>query len=148
MLKHLDVKKNRIKCDNFRLQAQVLSFAKVKILWVNAYMPTDPQLINYDETELLTILNDVEKIIENTEFDEIVFGADFNWDRSRNTGFAACMESWVTRVGLADVWESFPISYTHIHTDLKSTSTLDRFLVSPGLLEHIVDAGRWCSTPW
>ena len=104
-------------------------------------MPTDPQLMNYDETELLTIHNDIEKVIENSEYDEIVFGADFNWDRTRNSGFAACMERWIVRVGLADVWDSYPVSYTHIHTDLKSVSTLDRFLVSPGLLEHIVDAG-------
>ena len=104
-------------------------------------MPTDPQLINYHEIELLTILHEIENIIETTEFDEIVFGADFNWDRSRNSGFSACMERWVARVGLGDVWDSFPVSYTHIHTDFRSTSTLDRFIVSPGLLDHIVDAG-------
>ena len=139
----LDVKKTRIKCDNFRVQAQVLSFAKLKLLWINAYMPTDPQLINYDEIELLTILHEIENIIETTEFDEIVFGAYLNWDRSRNSGFSACMERWVARVGLEDVWDSFPVSYTHIHTDFRSTSTLDRFLVSPGLLDHIVDAGAY-----
>ena len=91
---NLDVKTNRVKCDNFRVQAQVLTFAKVKLLWINAYMPTDPQLINYDETELLTILHEIEKIIENTEFDEIVFGADFNWDRSRPTMGPACNPPW------------------------------------------------------
>jgi exonuclease III len=62
---NLDVKKNRIKCDNFRIQAQVLKFQSVNILWMNAYMPTDPKQINYDETDLIRILNDVEKIIEN-----------------------------------------------------------------------------------
>ena len=97
--------------------------------------------MNYDETELLRILRDIEGIIENTIFDEIIFGADFNWDKSRNNGFVACMDRWVEKTGLLDVWDSFPISYTHIHTDMKSVSTLDRFLVSPGLLEHIEDAG-------
>ena len=75
----------------------------MKILWINAYFPTDPQLINYDETELLGTLSSIEKIIEDTTFDEIIFGADFNWDETRNSGFAACMDRWVDRVGLLDV---------------------------------------------
>ena len=137
----LNIRKNRIKCENFRIQAQVLNFPTVSILWINAYMPTDPQIINYDETDLLKILGDVEEIIENNNFDEIIFGADFNWDKSRNNGFVACMDSWVEKTGLLDVWDLFPVSYTHVHTDMKSFSTLDRFLVSPGLHAHIVDAG-------
>ena len=138
---NLEVKKNRIKCENFRIQAQVLNFPKVNILWINAYMPTDPQKINYDDTDLISILSDLEKIIETTSFDEIILGADFNWDRTRTNGFVACMERWVEKVGLLYVWDSFPVSHTHVHTDMKSLSTLDRFLVSPGLLAHVVDAG-------
>jgi exonuclease III len=131
---NLDIKKNRVQCDKFRVQAQVLGFTNVKILWINAYLPTDPQLINYDETELLKILSTIEKIIETTNYDEIV------WDKTRNTGFVACMDRWVDRLGLLDVWDSFPVSHTHVHKDMKSISTLDRFLVSPGLMQHIVDA--------
>ena len=51
------------------------------------------------------------------------------------------MDIWVKNVGLIDVWDLFPVDYTHLHTDMKSFSTLDRFLVSPGLLPHIVNAG-------
>ena len=68
----LNIRKNRIKCENFRIQAQVLNFPTVSILWINAYMPTDTQIINYDETDLLKILGDVEEIIENNNFDEII----------------------------------------------------------------------------
>ena len=138
---NLNVKKSRVKCSNFRIQAQVLQFPRVNILWINSYFPTDPQLLNYDETELQQILNEVEHVMDSSHYDEVIFGADFNWDRSRNTGFVSCIERWVDRVGLVDVWETFPVDYTHIHTDLKSLSTLDRFLVSPGLLPYITDAG-------
>ena len=137
----LDVKKNRIKNSSFRIQAQVLNFPAVRILWINAYFPTDPQLLNYDQIELQKILNEVETIMDDSDYDEVIFGGDFNWDRTRNTGFVACLQSWVDKVGLLDIWDTFPVDYTHIHTDLKSLSTLDRFLVSPGLLPHITDAG-------
>ena len=137
----LDVKKNRLKTSSFRIQAQVLNFPTVNILWINAYFPTDPQLINYDEIELQQILNEIENIMDTSQYDEVIFGADFNWDRSRNTGYVACMERWVERIGLQDVWDTYPVDYTHVHTDMRSLSTLDRFLVSPGLLPHITDAG-------
>jgi len=125
----LDVKKTCVESSNSRIQAVVLNFSEVDVLWINAYLPTDPQTINFDDTNLIRILNDIEKIIENSVYDEIIFGADFNWDRTRNSGFAACMERWVNKVGLLDVWEKYPVSFTHIHTDMRSVSTLDRFLV-------------------
>ena len=59
----LDVKKNRVQSSNFRIQAQVLHFPKINILWINSYFPTDPQLINYDETDLQIILSDIENIM-------------------------------------------------------------------------------------
>ena len=137
----LDVKKNRVQCSNFRIQAQTLHFPAMTILWLNSYFPTDPQLINHDETDLETLLNDLENIMDSTQFDEVILGGDLNWDKSRNTGFASCIQRWVSRIGLQDVWDTFPVEYTHVHTDLKSLSTLDRFLVSPSLLPHISDAG-------
>ena len=49
--------------------------------------------------------------------------------------------SILERLGLVSVWKKFPIDYTHIHTDLKSTSVLDNFFLSERLLEHVEDAG-------
>ena len=137
----LDIKTNRIKNSSFRIQAQILDFPTVRLLWINAYLPPDPQLVNYDQVELQTILNEVETMMDDSNYDEVIFGGDFNWDKSRNSGFAACLDRWVDRVGLVDIWDKFSADYTHVHTDLKSFSTLDRFLVSPGLLPCITSAG-------
>ena len=138
---NLDVKKTRVKSDSYRFQAQILNFPKINILWINGYFPTDPQLINYDETDLQILLNSVEKVMDGSHYDEVIFGGDFNWDKTRNTGFSSCMERWVNRIGLVDMWDILPVDYTHIHTDWKSLSTLDRFLVSPGLIPLVQDAG-------
>ena len=64
------------------------------------------------------------------------------------------LSSFLERIGLVSVWDKFPIDFTHIHTDLKSTSILDNFFVSKKLLDLITDAGpvhlgdnRSCHSP-
>ena len=104
-------------------------------------MPTDPQTIHYDNEELVEVLNEVEKIMDTAEYDDVAWMGDLNWDRNRNSGFAQTMETFIARLNLCDVWENFPVNYTHIHTDYKSVSTIDRILVNERLLQFIVEAG-------
>ena len=137
----LDLKIKLVKCDNFRLQAKVIEFPATNLLWLNVYFPTDPLTVNFDETELMEVLGDIEKIMDNEEFDDIIIGGDLNWDNSRQSGFSILMRDFTQRVGLQSVWEKFSISFTHVHTDLKSTSILDNFLVNERLLNYIEDAG-------
>ena len=121
--KSLNVKRNIIKTDNFRLQAQTLDFPSTRILWINAYFPCDPQKANFDSTELVKLLSEIESLMDNTEFDDVIIGADCNWDRARNSEFCMLVEEFVNKIGLKSVWEKFPVDYTHIHTDFISTST-------------------------
>ena len=64
-----------------------------------------------------------------------------NWDTSRRSGFSTAMKDFTDRLGLVSVWDQYPVSYTHIHTNLTSTSTLDHFVVNRRLLSLVVDAG-------
>ena len=139
--KSLNVKRNLIKTDNFRLQAQTLDFPASRILWINAYFPCDPQSADFDSTELCTLLKEIESIMDENRFDDVIIGADCNWDRSRTSEFSILMEDFVTKIGLKSVWEKFPVNFTHVHTDFVSTSTIDHFLVNERLLEYIEDAG-------
>ena len=50
--KKLDIKKERIKTKNWRLQAQILHVGNYKLMWINCYCPTDPQTIQYDNIDL------------------------------------------------------------------------------------------------
>ena len=81
--KSVKVKRNIVKTDSFRLQAQTIDFPATRILWINAYFPCDPQSANYDSTELVTLLTELETIMDNNQFDDIIIGADCNWDRTR-----------------------------------------------------------------
>ena len=97
---------------------------------MNVYLLTYQQTVNFDETELLEVMSEVENIIHGNEFDDVVLGGDLNYDEKRNSGFVKALGSILERLGLVSVWKKFPIDYTHIHTDLKSTSVLDNFFLS------------------
>ena len=123
------------------MQAQILHVGDYRIVWFNSYLPTDPQTVQYDDAELLTVLTEIENILDTNSFDDCILGGDFNYDKRRATGFVGTLSRFLERVGLVSVWDKFPIDYTHIHTDLKSTAVLDNFFVSQKLLDMVIDAG-------
>ena len=104
-----------------------------KILWINSYMPCDPGPADaaWDDTDLITCLGQVESLLTSTTYDENVWGKDLNWSMERNTRFARILSSFIARLRLVPVWTHQPVDYTHIHTNYKSTSTLDHFIVTP-----------------
>ena len=104
-------------------------------------MPPDSGKVTLDDDELMTVLTEIENILDNEQFDDCVWQGDLNWHMGRNTGHAAIMERMVSRLGLTSVWSHFPIDFSHMHVDLKSVSTLDHFLVNQrllGALTHVV----------
>ena len=60
------VKRTRVVVQSPRVQAQVLSFSSCKILWINSYLPCDPKLQWFDDTELIQTLSEIEKIVTST----------------------------------------------------------------------------------
>ena len=139
--KNSAIKKIRVPTTGFRTQAQILELPTSRVLWLNTYLPTDPQLQSYDDSELLEVLEHVRAIISSAEFDDLVWGADFNWDPSRNSQFSRIIKSFKDELGLISLWETHPVPYTHVHTDWKSRSILDHFFLSPRLLALVVDCG-------
>ena len=69
-----------------------------------------------------------------------LWAGDFNWDIN-SSGFSHQLRDFIIRIGLVSVWETHPVSHTHIHTNMQSMSTLDHFMVDPALLPAIIDAG-------
>ena len=100
----LDVKKVRVVTTNFRLQAQVLELPTSRVLWLNTYLPTDPRLQQYDDSELQEVLEEVRNILNNIQFDDLVWGSDLNWDPSRNTQFSRTLDAFVRELGLVSLW--------------------------------------------
>ena len=86
-------------------------------------------------------MTEIESILDNNDFDDCVWQGDLNWEMSRSSGFSSCMRQFLEKVGLVSIWEHYPVNYTHIHTDMVSTSTLDHFVVNERLLSVVEDAG-------
>ena len=140
-LKQLAVRRERIISKNPRVQAQILHFPSCKILWINSYLPCDPQLQHYDDMELLTCLAEVESIVTANPGAEILWSGDLNYDLSRNNHFTRTVAFSIERLGLVPLWKDNNIDYTHIHTDGVSSSTIDHFMLSPALLPLVEECG-------
>ena len=109
--KSIKIKTERIKTKNFRLQAQILVFPNTRLLWINSYLPNDPRTIAFNDNELLEVLQEVEMILDSSDFDDCIWQGDMNWDMSRQSGFSRTMKQFMERVGLISVWEHHPIDY-------------------------------------
>ena len=120
------------------MQAQVLNLPNTRLLWINSYLPTDSQTANWDETDLQECLIEIERVIFTTNFTDILWCGDLNWDMSRQSKFSIMMTKFVDRLGLVSGWSHHPVDFTHMHTDNKSVSTLDHFLVTERLLPLVV----------
>ena len=139
-LKDRKIKKESIQSLNWRVQAQILHINDYKLLWLNAYFPTDPQTQNFDESEILATLATIEKIISDTQFNDILLGGDMNYDEGRNTGFCRVINEFLSKNDLVSIWSKFPCDFTYQHLNLTSFSTIDHFFVTESFLENCVDA--------
>ena len=59
----VSVRKERVMTDSNRVQAQILNFPSSRLLWINAYFPTDPGTRIFDDHELMEVLNAIESIL-------------------------------------------------------------------------------------
>ena len=140
--KSYSIKKERITTQGFRIQAQVLNMPTSRLLWVNTYMPTDPKrLTEYDDSDLQEVLLEVNTILSCSNYTDVIWSGDLNWDMSRATYFSKTMGDFVEKLGLVSLWSIHPVRYTYMHTDNKTLSVLDHFLLSPRLLDLIVECG-------
>ena len=110
-------------------------------MWLNTYLPTDPHLQHYDDDELQEVLEVVRNIMKNEDYDDIVWGSDLNWDPVRNNQFSRTLAAFVQETGLETLWNHHPVPYTHVHTDGRSRSVLDHFLLSPRLIPLVDSCG-------
>ena len=137
----LDVTRVRVQSNSPRVQAQIMTFPNCKLIWINAYLPCDPQLQHFDDTELIETLSEVERIVAASNDCDVVWAADMNYDTRRENHFTRTVAAALQRLGLKSLWEGKPVDHTHVHTDGVKTSIIDHFLVSPRLVELVEDCG-------
>ena len=139
--KFLNFKPEKIVTRSWRIQAQILHFKVYRIIWINCYFPTDSLSVVNNDQELMDVLGEIENILDINDYDDCILGGDFNCDMGRNSGFVNIVKQFLNKTCLVSVWEKFDIDFTHIHTDMRSLSTIDHFFVNQRLLDMIQDAG-------
>ena len=105
--KSLTVTKSCVSSKSPRVQAQLLTFPTCKIIWINCYMPCDPQTQHFDDTELIETLSEVERMITSNGDCEVVVSADMNYDTRRDNHFTRTVAPVLLRLGLSSVWEGW-----------------------------------------
>ena len=77
--KGVQVKKDRVAVQGYRVQAQILQLPTSRVLWLNTYLPPDPQTMgHYDDSVLREVLAEVESILTHSTYDDVVWGSDLN----------------------------------------------------------------------
>ena len=104
-------------------------------------MPCDPHQQQFDDSELIETLSEIEGLVTSSNECEIIWCGDLNYDPNRNNHFTGTVPATLLRLHLTSVWEGRNIDYTHVHTDGVGTSTLDHFKVSQQLLDLVEDCG-------
>ena len=109
----------------WRTQAIVININRFKTLVINSYFPTDPRTVAFDDSELLETLHSINLVIEQNEFEKILWLGDINTDFIRRTGHVNCVRNFVEEKQLRKAWDSYRVDfrlsrhcygYTHIHS--------------------------------
>ena len=130
--------------DSLRVQAIELCN---NFLLINAYFPTDPQVANFDDFNLLKCIEDVKWYINSFPDHKTVFAGDLNLDLSGNIRFVNIMREFFFNCNIVSVWSAFNVDFTfcnHYTTrngnNVLTTSVIDHFVVQPNILNDVSDA--------
>ena len=74
------------------------------LLVINTYFPCDPRSASSDFIELTELLGDLESLISNVEFTNILISGDLNCHFQRNSKFTTIIKHWLDEYNLQVLW--------------------------------------------
>ena len=69
------------------------------MLLINSYFPTDPRM-DFDENQLLILFAEIQRIVDECEFDHMILGGDYNVDFKRNSKFVSMVKDFIEMLEL------------------------------------------------
>ena len=142
--KEMRTKAKDVSPQNERIQGILLDTGEDSILIVNAYFPSDPKTMRYNQdTEMEDVLASIENMIETHQCNNVIIVGDLNTDYKRGNGRVTRMEKFLCDNDLSLAWKEFNVDYTHEFEkdDVTYTSTLDHIIWNNTLRENVSDAG-------
>ena len=141
---------SKVSTDNFRLQGTKFSLPCGSFLLLNTYFPCDPRANQFDETELLTLLGEIRRILIKEECIYNLIAGDLNCHFARQSTFTQLVHSFFLDLNFKVFWEQDRDIYNIQETDFTfsqvlnnqtSTSVIDHFVGNDTLVKSVIDAG-------
>ena len=107
----------------WRTQAVMININRFKTLVINSYFPTDPGTVAFDDSELLETLQSIKLVIDQNEFEKILWLGDINTDFIRRTGHVNCLRNCVEENQFINAWDSYQVDFTHYQDTVNGTHT-------------------------
>ena len=131
--------------DSKRVQALHFKYKESAYVFINVYLPNDPQCDNFCDNELLQTLNDINFVFN--KYDEsvnFILSGDMNCDFSRNTRFVDTVQTFMLEHNLVTIWNKFPCNFTYTHhvpnnAGVYSFSTIDHIMVKDDFIDKCID---------
>ena len=128
-----------------RVQAIHVKINNNAYVFINIYMPTDPQTNNFDDSELIKTLQDIRYVFSLYEPSvNFILMGDLNCDFQRNSRFVHIINNFLDEQNLVTVWNKFPVDFTYCHPTPNNErqyifSTIDHFLVNENFIQNCVE---------
>ena len=132
---------NDVSHAHWRIQAIILSTSRSRILLINSCFPTDPE--TSDTSDLHSTLSAINSVIEDNEFEKLIWTGDINADFIRNSMFTGIIDDVVSNKSMIKSWNRCPVDFTHTFemNDHWYSSTLDHLFWSENIIEYVIEAG-------
>ena len=133
---------NDVSPAHWRIQAIILSTSRNRILLIKSYFPTDPKAATSDTSDLHSTLSAINSVIEDNEFDKLIWTGDINADFIRNSMFTGIIDDFISNRSMIKSWDRYSVDFTHTFemNDHCYSSTLDHFFWSENIIEDVIEA--------
>ena len=104
---------SKVPCSNFLLQTTKFTFPSSSVLIINAYFPCDPQVDEFNDSELLAVLADTQTLFRESQCSDILLAGDLNCHFARQTKFTNLVKDSFSERGLIVMWQN-PVLKTNL----------------------------------
>ena len=139
---NVNCKVDNIKTISKSICAQNIAFSDISLLLINVYMPSSD---NKDKLEeYADILHEISSTCLTSATQYIILGGDWNADPIRQDGRTKLFREFLSQENLHNALELdiANVPYTYFRPngpgDLPSTSTIDHFILSPNLINSVI----------
>ena len=83
----------------------------------------------------------INSVIEDNEFDKLIWTGDINADFIRNSMFTCIIDDFISNRSMIKSWDRYSVDFTHTFemNDHCYTSTLDHFFWSENIIEDVIE---------